>query len=97
MRAGHPWACGRAATRFLESLAERRELRCRPREEDRYGRTIAVCFAGEMNLGVAMVRAGQAVAYGAYQAEEREAREARRGVWASTFERPATWRARHPR
>src|SRR5713101_1454767 len=85
MRAGHPWACGRAATRFLESLAEHRELRCRPREEDRYG------------LGVAMVRSGQAVAYGAYQAEEREAREARRGVWASTFERPAAWRARHPR
>jgi len=97
MRAGHPWACGRAATRFLESLAEHRELRCRPREEDRYGRTVAVCFAGEANLGAAMVRAGQAVAYGAYQAEEREAREARRGVWASSFERPAAWRARHPR
>ena len=90
MRAGHPWACGRAATRFLESLAERRELRCRPREEDRYGRTVAI----ETNLGAAMVRAGQAVAYGAYQAEEREAR---RGVWASSFERPAAWRARHPR
>ena len=97
MRAGHPWACGRAATRFLESLAERRELRCRPREEDRYGRTIAICSAGEADVGAAMVRAGQAVAYGAYQAEEREAREARRGVWASSFERPATWRARHPR
>jgi endonuclease YncB( thermonuclease family) len=44
-----------------------------------------------------MVGAGQAVAYGAYQAEEREAREARRGVWASTFEHPAVWRGRHPR
>lgn len=96
MRAGHPWGCGRAATRFLESMTERRELRCRPREEDRYGRTVAICFAGETNVGAAMVRAGQAVAYGAYQAEEREAREARRGVWASSFERPATWRARHP-
>jgi len=38
-----------------------------------------------------------AVAYGAYQAEERDAHEARRGVWASSFERPAAWRARHPR
>jgi len=95
MRAGHPWHCGRAATRFLEALTAHAELRCRPREEDRYGRTVAVCFAGESNLGVAMVRAGQAVAYGAYQAEEREAREARRGIWASSFEHPATWRARH--
>jgi endonuclease YncB( thermonuclease family) len=97
MRAGHPWHCGRAAARFLEGLAGRAELRCRPREQDRYGRTIAVCFAGETDLGAAMVRAGQAVAYGAYQAEEREAREARRGIWASSFEQPATWRARHPR
>ncbi len=97
MRAGHPWACGRGATRFLESLIERRELRCRPREEDRYGRTVAICFVREIDLGAAMVTARQAVAYGAYQAEEREARAARRGVWAASFERPATWRARHPR
>jgi endonuclease YncB( thermonuclease family) len=62
-----------------------------------FGRTVAVCFAGEINLGAAMVRAGQAVAYGAYQGEEREACEARRGVWASSFEHPAVWRARHPR
>ena len=52
---------------------------------------------GVIDLGAALVTAGQAVAYGAYQAEEREARVARRGVWASSFERPATWRARHPR
>ena len=96
LRAVHPLACGRAATRFLEWLTQGRELRCRAREEDRYGRTIAVCLAGEIDLGAAMVRAGQAVAYGAYQAEEREAREARRGIWATSFERPATWRARHP-
>ena len=96
-RAGHPWACGRTATRFLEALVKHQELRCRPREEDRYGRTVAVCFLGEMNVGAALVRAGQAVAYGAYQAEEREARDARRGLWASAFEPPANWRARHPR
>jgi endonuclease YncB( thermonuclease family) len=96
-RGGHPWACGRTATRFLKALLQHRELRCRPREEDRYGRAVAVCFLGEMNVGAALVKAGQAVAFGAYQAEEREARDARRGVWASDFERPANWRARHPR
>ncbi len=52
---------------------------------------------GVIDPGAAMVTAGQAVAYGTYQAEEREACAARRGVWASTFEHPATWRARHPR
>jgi endonuclease YncB( thermonuclease family) len=96
MRAGHPLACGRAATRFLERLTDERELHCRPREHDRYGRTVALCFVGEIDLGAAMVRAGQAVAYGAYQSEEREARAARRGIWVTSFDHPATWRTRHP-
>ena len=61
MRAGHPWACGRAATRFLESLAERRELRCRPREEDRYGRTVATCLVGGADLGDWLARNGLAL------------------------------------
>jgi endonuclease YncB( thermonuclease family) len=97
MRAGHPWRCGRAATRVLESLIAGHELRCRSREQDRYGRTVAVCSLGDINIGAAMVRAGHAVAYGAYQAEEAEAREARRGIWAGSFRQPASWRAQHPR
>ncbi|QLP98364.1 MAG: hypothetical protein HZY79_14655 [Rhodoblastus sp.] len=43
-----------------------------------------------------MVRAGAAVAYGAYEREEAEARDARRGVWSSRFDRPQDWRAAHP-
>jgi endonuclease YncB( thermonuclease family) len=62
-----------------------------------YGRTVAVCFVGALDLGAAMVKGGFAMAYGAYEADEREARDARRGVWSSSFERPAAWRARHPR
>jgi endonuclease YncB( thermonuclease family) len=44
-----------------------------------------------------MVAGGHAVAYGAYDGEERAAREARRGIWSSSFDRPAAWRAKHPR
>ena len=44
-----------------------------------------------------MIRGGFAVAYGAYEADEREARDARRGIWASDFETPSAWRAKHPR
>src|SRR5205823_15056174 len=97
MRAGHPWRCGRAAMRALAAITRGREVRCRPREKDRYGRTVALCFVGDMDIGAAMVRAGQAVAYGAYDSEEREARVARRGIWAGSFEQPATWRAHHSR
>ena len=96
-RAGLPWACGREAANALRTMVAGREIACRPREQDRFGRTIAVCFAGALDLGAAMVTGGLAVAYGAYAADEREARAARRGLWASSFEKPAEWRARHPR
>jgi endonuclease YncB( thermonuclease family) len=42
-----------------------------------------------------MVEEGFAVAFGAYQSEEAAARSARRGIWASEFERPQEWRRRN--
>jgi endonuclease YncB( thermonuclease family) len=97
MRSDRPWMCGRDATDMLRTIAAGREVSCRPRERDRYGRTVAVCQAGGVDLAAAMIKGGLAVAYGAYGADEREARDARRGIWSSTFDRPADWRARHPR
>lgn len=96
-RDGRPWACGVEAANALRALTAEREVKCRPREQDRFGRTVAVCYVGDLDLGRAMVRDGLAVAYGAYEAEEQEARAARRGLWSSSFERPAEWRSRHAR
>ena len=96
-RAGRPWACGSSATSAMRTLVNDREVKCQARVHDRYGRTVATCSAGGIDLGSAMVRDGNAVAYGAYSAEEREARDARRGIWASSFERPSSWRAHHRR
>ncbi len=96
-RNGQKWACGAAATQALRDVTAGREVVCRPRERDRYGRTVAVCTAGGVDVAAAMVKGGHAVAYGAYQADEREARDARRGIWSSRFDRPADWRARNPR
>jgi endonuclease YncB( thermonuclease family) len=96
-RRGRPWRCGVEAARALRALISGRPVACRAREQDRYGRTVAACAAGGVDLGAAMVASGHAVAYGAYDAEERSAREARRGIWSSNFDRPAAWRARHPR
>jgi endonuclease YncB( thermonuclease family) len=97
LRAGFAWPCGVEAANVMRRMVAGREIRCRPRDQDRYGRTVAVCFIGALDLGAAMVKGGFAMAYGAYEADEREARDARRGVWSSSFERPAAWRARHPR
>ena len=96
-RRGRPWACGVEATRTLRALIADRPVACRPHEEDRYGRTVAVCSVEGADLGAAMVAGGHAVAYGAYDAEERAARAERRGIWSSSFDRPAVWRAKHPR
>lgn len=95
-RDGEPWPCGVEAARALRSMLSGRDVTCRTRDEDRYGRVVAVCNAAGLDLGAAMVRGGYALAYGAYEKDEREARDARRGIWSSTFESPAAFRARHP-
>lgn len=68
---------------------------CQGRGRDRYGRLLAVCTAGGRDLNAAMVSAGWAVAYGAYDAEEFRARAAGAGAWAGGFDRPADWRGTH--
>lgn len=97
VRGGRHWACGQEAGDALRRAVAGREVSCRARDRDRYGRTVAICLAAGLDLGAAMVKGGMAVSYGAYEADEREARDARRGIWASSFERPAAWRAAHPR
>jgi endonuclease YncB( thermonuclease family) len=94
-RRGRPWRCGIDATRTLRALIAGRTVACRSREEDRYGRTVAMCSVDGSDLGAAMVAGGNAVAYGAYRLEERAARNAGRGIWSSRFEPPAAWRAKH--
>ena len=72
-------------------------LDCTIVDRDRYDRDVALCRRDGRDVNGDMVRAGHAVAYGRYESEEAEARSERRGVWATRFERPADWRARHPR
>ena len=91
-RGGVPWDCGAAAADKLRELASNRELVCEPRDTDAYGRTVAVCRVGGVDLGAEMVRSGLALAYRRYSTdyvdEEREAQAARRGAWAGEFTSP---------
>ena len=93
---GTPWACGREAGAMLGRLTAAAPVACRGRNEDRYGRLVATCKAGGLDLGAEMVRRGMAVAYRThatvYAGEEDEARKARRGLWAGRFEPPWDWR-----
>lgn len=96
-RDGRGWPCGRVARQELVALAGRSIVSCRVRGFDRYGRALARCEADGTDLGAAMVRAGHALASGAYESEEAAARAGGRGVWSGSFERPAAWRERNPR
>ena len=96
-RQGEPWRCGEAAREALVKAIGGRPVQCRIEGRDRYGRGLAQCAAGGEDLGAALVTAGLAVAFGAYEAEENAARARGAGLWAGRFERPSAWRREHPR
>ena len=95
-RDGRDWACGNEAARKLRSLVGDRTVNCTKRDVDNYGRIVAVCRSGAVDLNAEMVRSGFATAYRRYSSdyvdEENEARAARRGIWAGEFTNPEDYR-----
>lgn len=96
-RAGQSYRCGEAARAALAGRIARQPVRCVVSGRDRYGRDLARCTIAGEDLGAWMVRAGWAVGYGDYAAEEGQARVRQAGLWSGTFERPSDWRQEHPR
>ena len=99
-RGGVSWACGREAADKLSALVEGKPVRCEHRDTDDYGRTVATCRVGQIDLSAAMVDAGLAVALPnfttAYVANEARARDARIGIWGGEFQMPADYRKANP-
>jgi len=95
-RDGSRWLCGAAATKALRNLISGAKVTCDQRDKGRYGRIIAVCHAGGVNLNAAMVLSGMALAYRKYSddyiGQEASAQAARRGLWAGQFVPPWEWR-----
>jgi endonuclease YncB( thermonuclease family) len=95
---GRGWACGREARRALAELIRRGTVVCTSSERDRYGRDLATCRAGDIDLNREMVRLGLAVTYidpgASLLMAEKEAKAARRGLWRGPFEKPSAWRER---
>lgn len=94
---GNSYPCGREAREVVASLVRDRTVDCRGVDTDRYGRTLAYCVAGGVDVNREMVSRGMAVAYGrlSYLLVEHEARQAKRGLWRGSFETPQNWRDRH--
>ena len=93
---GRHWPCGEQATRALVRHIDSRSVACEERDQDRYGRIVAVCRYGGQDVNAWLVREGWAMAYrrysSAYAGEEASAKVAKRGVWRGEFVPPWDWR-----
>lgn len=89
-------ACGKEALRALLRMIAGTSVRCEAGTADRYGRLLAVCYAGSIDLNARMVATGHALAFVKYDARylplERQAASARLGLWAGKFDKPWDWR-----
>ena len=91
------WACGAAATARLRELIGDRPVTCLPRDRDRYGRLVATCRVGRLDLGERLVAEGLARAYTRfgddYAATERRAKTEAIGLWHGAAAAPWEFRA----
>ena len=91
---GGTWECGANASRRMRELVRGNTLTCRHEGHDRYGRLLAVCRDGKIDIAEAMVADGLATATSRYAGAEALARKARLGIWQGSFDTPAEWRQR---
>jgi len=93
---GNPWRCGQQAALAFSDEIGRSVVRCDPKDRDCYGRIVAVCFKGALDLNRWMVGRGWAVAYRKYSLDyvpdEDRARMERRNIWSGNFDMPWDWR-----
>ena len=90
------WPCGQRATAALVAFIGGVPVRCVEQGTDRYGRTIATCYAQGEDIEAFMVLNGWALAYRRYSLdyvdEEATAQDARAGLWRGEFVPPWEWR-----
>lgn len=93
---GQRWDCGAWAKTALAALTHGKQVTCQHLDTDRYGRSIARCSVGSMDLGEVLVREGFALAYRRYSMDydlvEKQAAVAGRGLWGMTTQAPADYR-----
>ena len=92
------YRCGAKAANDLDAFIAQRPVSCKPVSQDQYGRTVATCSAGGVDLGEWLVRSGLALDWpqyssGRYEAVERAADRAGRGMWAGSYVEPWLFRA----
>ena len=94
---GRSWQCGTEATNRLAELVEGREVECQALDRDAYGRIVARCMAGGIDVNGALVDEGLAWAFVRYSSDfvdrEAAAKAAGLGVWQGEARAPWDYRA----
>ena len=95
------WRCGKEATSALKDAIGDKKVNCSRKDTDRYGRVVAVCRVGDLDLNALMVRQGWAMAYRQYSMDyvrdENLAERGERGMWRGDFVAPSEWRKKQKR
>lgn len=91
------YRCGAKAANDLDAIIAKRPVSCIPISLDQYGRTVATCSVGGVDLGEWLVRNGLALDWpqysqGRYDAVQREAEHAGRGIWEGSYVEPWLFR-----
>jgi len=96
---GEKWRCGWEATNALANIIGKHWVTCKRKDLDRYGRIVALCKVGPIDLSAWMVGNGWALAYRRYSkdyiADEKHAKTRRLGMWRGEFMMPWIWRRRY--
>jgi endonuclease YncB( thermonuclease family) len=92
------YRCGAKSANDLDAFIARRPVSCQSRDLDRYGRTVATCRVGKVDLGDWLVGNGFALDWSQYSKDrygdaQRNAEYAGRGIWAGSYVEPWLYRA----
>jgi endonuclease YncB( thermonuclease family) len=97
---GVAWPCGAEASALLRELLAGRTVSCTQQGTDVYGRALAHCSAGRIDLGASLVSAGLAVVLDngkdIYGEREAVAQAQAAGLWSGPFQTPSDYRAANP-
>jgi endonuclease YncB( thermonuclease family) len=91
------YRCGALAANDLDAFIARRPVDCLPMNLDQYGRTVATCSTGGVDLGEWLVSNGLALDWphyskGRYKIAQHNAERAGRGLWKGSYVEPWLYR-----
>lgn len=94
---GRDWPCGKVSAERLRELTRGVDIRCRATGKDKYGRMLAYCYRGPIDLNAELVREGLAWAFVKYsnvfEDIEKDARAQLVGVWQGEAMAPWDYRS----